>query len=377
MQLRVATLNVWGMPPPLGRQVRYRMGRIGEEVARLELDVIAFQEVWTAVGRRRLVRAARDAGLEHIWSNPEEPGGGGLIVASRLPLRAVRFSQFALPQAATRVDELAYYAGKGFVEARVETPAGPLRLVNTHLHSQSRTYRVAQIVELAGHLLEAEEPTIALGDFNFRPPNPEYAIWSGLTGMRDAAVLTGEPEPTVFPGNPMRARHRARRIDYLFLRDGARQGIRPIHTERVFDRFFDRNGRSVAFSDHAGVLTTLELNEPQTSTAWRPDREAAQLARHLLAEGRAEAESRQETDRMVAGIGWLAALGAAAGLRDDRITRRRLLRRTLQLAGIVAIPPAAACAVFSTLTNPDELAIYDRLASRLDRFARETDGGLA
>ncbi len=154
MKLRVATLNVWAMPPPLGRHVSWRMRRIGEELARLDPDVVAFQEAWMTPARKRLVRKAREAGLEHIWTNPEEPGGGGMVVASRYPIAATRFTQFALPWAATRVKNLNYDAGRGFVDVRIHTPQGPVRLINTHLHSQSQRFRVVQIICMSSPINE-------------------------------------------------------------------------------------------------------------------------------------------------------------------------------------------------------------------------------
>ena len=61
-----------------------------------DLDVVAFQEAWMSPARRRLVREAREAGFEHIWTNPREPGGGGMVVASRHPIEDTQFAQFGI-----------------------------------------------------------------------------------------------------------------------------------------------------------------------------------------------------------------------------------------------------------------------------------------
>jgi endonuclease/exonuclease/phosphatase family metal-dependent hydrolase len=368
MKLRVATLNVWAMPPPLAPHISWRMRRIGEELSRLDLDVVAFQEAWMTPARRRLVAEAREAGFEHIWTNPREPGGGGMVVASRHPIEETRFTQFALPVAATRVKDLNYFAGRGFVDVRIHTPGGPFRLVNTHLHSQSRRYRIAQLVELTGRIEHAEEPLVAVGDFNFQETSPEYQIWQGLSGFRDTAVEAGNPQPTVYPGNPMKARGTPRRIDYVFVRDGTDRTLVTQGTRRVFDGPLDRRGTPAAYSDHAGVLAELELASGRRASGWAPDREAAALARGFLTKARARAATRARTDRMIAGTGLLAAFGAMAGLRDPRISRRKLLSRALRITALASIPPAAACAVFSAVTNPDELRIYDQMVSRLDRL---------
>ena len=69
----------------------------------------------------------------------------------------------------------------------------------------------------------------------------------------------------------------------------------------------------------------------------------------------------------------LAVIGTAAGLRDPRITRRRMLGRALKITAVAAIPPAAACAAFSAFTNPDELRVHDQIEAHLDLVTGATD----
>ena len=59
MKIRVGTLNTWGLPEPLSRDLAGRIDAIGAELASLDVDVMAFQEVWTADARRSLRGAAR------------------------------------------------------------------------------------------------------------------------------------------------------------------------------------------------------------------------------------------------------------------------------------------------------------------------------
>jgi hypothetical protein len=228
---------------------------------------------------------------------------------------------------------------------------------------------VAQIVELAAHIHEADEPMVAVGDFNFQPRRSEYQIWTGLSGFRDAAVEAANPQPTVYPGNPMKARSNARRIDYVFVRDGTARGLLATQTRRVFDGPLARDGLAATYSDHAGVLADLEITPPTGRRAFRPDPEAAALARHHLSRARARAERRNSTDRLIAGTGIVAALGAITSLRDPRVTRRKLLSRALQITAVASIPPAVACTIFSAVTNPDELRAHDEIAASLDSVA--------
>ena len=61
MRIRVATLNAWALPEPLSLDVEPRLRAIGAKLRELEADVVAFQELWTAAARSRLVAAGRAA----------------------------------------------------------------------------------------------------------------------------------------------------------------------------------------------------------------------------------------------------------------------------------------------------------------------------
>lgn len=384
MSLRAATLNVWALPPPVGHRVRSRMHRIGDRVASLDLDVVAFQEVWTGPARHRLERAARRAGLRYLWRGHDGVAGGGLLVASRFPIDEARFEPYALPFVPTRPDHPDYWGGKGFATLRLHTPDGPLRVVNTHLQArysgdvphQYRAYRVAQVVQLVESLRGRHEPILLLGDFNFRQRDNEYRILTGLTGLRDAALEAGTPEPTIFPGNAFRSGCRPKRIDYLFLRDGAERAVHAARVERVFDEDIELHGQRAAYSDHAGLLAEVTLADGGASTA-PADGEAAALARRLLAEGRAWSASQRAHDRRAAGAGWTGALLAMAAARNTRLSRRRLLQRSVQGLGLLALTPAVAYTVCSEVYAPDELRLYDRLSARLDRSLGEDPAGIA
>ena len=381
MQVRAATLNVWALPEPLGRLVPARMQAIGRELRSLDADVVAFQEVWTGAARRALLRAGRDAGFEHAWSENAGLGGSGLLVVARWPLSDARLERFSLPQMPSRPDHLDYYAGKGFVSLRLDTPEGPLRLVSTHLQArygrhvrhEYRDVRIGQVIELAVALRHVREPALVLGDFNFRESHDEYRVFRGLTGLRDAAAEAGRREPTVDPSNPFRSPRRdAKRVDYVFLRDGERLGTRTRDVRLAFDGVFELEGGPASCSDHAGVLAEIEVHRSPAPVAG-PQHDATRLAAALLAEGRERALREREEARIAASAGWAGALVAAAGVRSRRLHRRRFLRAGLQCAALAALTPGVGYALLSEVVTPDRLQAYDELADRLasvapDRF---------
>ena len=107
MELCVATLNVWALPASIAERVPDRMRAIGRNLRTLDLDIVAFQEVWTESARTALIAAGRRAGLDHFWHNELSLRGSGLLVLSRLPIRSIRFERFAIrgaPQGFTHID---------------------------------------------------------------------------------------------------------------------------------------------------------------------------------------------------------------------------------------------------------------------------------
>ena len=373
MRVRVATLNVWALPEPFSERLTGRMKAIGARMAELDLDLIAFQEVWTAEAHRRLRDAGRRVGLVHKWHNHYSLGGSGLLVLSRLPIQERRFDRFTLRGLPERVDHADYYGGKGFVQLRVQTDHGPLTFMNTHLHARYRRdmphgyrwHRAGQIVQLGMAAHETRDPIIAVGDFNFDEKQPEYAILTGFTGLRDVAAELDRRQPTVPTHNTYRAgSKRARRIDYVFARDGSERGLKPVHVDRVFDEPFELGGGPASYSNHAGVVAELEISEDRSPLA-APDRGAIDLAAQMLSEGRAEAEERQQGQRAWAGVGLGCAALASMGVRSVDVSRRRLLRGSLQCAALAALAPGVGLSILSEMFVPSEIRAFTALENRL------------
>jgi endonuclease/exonuclease/phosphatase family metal-dependent hydrolase len=380
MQLRVATLNVWGLPA-LSPQVTHRMKAIGDRLAALELDVIAFQEAWTADVRRTLRAAGARAGLTHAWHKRQSLGGSGLVVLSRLPIESVRFEGFALNGMPERLDHGDYYAGKGFVAVRLATKAGPVTLIDTHLQApysgevrrQYRAHRIGQIIQIAVAAQETDHPILALGDFNFPEDDPEYAIFTGLTGMRDIAAEMDRRQPTVWGENAYRKKSARKREDYVFARDGALRGVVPVHIERAFDEILELAGQRASYSNHGGLVAEFEVSSHGRPLA-HPNRGVIERAREMLLEGRADAERRRRGGRTWAGIGFGCAAVAGVGLRSPDLSRRRLLRGSLQCAALAALAPGVGLSVLSEVFLPNEIRAFDALAARLQQAWPDSHG---
>lgn len=378
MRVRVATLNAWGLPI-LAADVGPRLRAIGRELEALDLDVVAFQEVWTPVGQRALIEAGRRAGLVHHWHRRRLLLGSGLLVLSRLPVEEVDFDRFALrADAGSRKDEL--LGGKGFAEVRVRTPAGPLRVIDTHLHAgrsgadgvANRTHRTAQIVQLCREVRELRDPVLVLGDLNCSARDPEHGVLTGLSGLRDVAAERGWDEPTVTGENPYRASssHSDRRIDFVLARDGVDRVLHTRTVEHAFDRPLFLSGRRIAFSNHRGVLAELSL-EPAAGSAnvpAPPDPRALAVAHELLSQGARAARSERRRARKLAGFGLAGALLAAGSRRALHPTRRQLLRGGLHLSAGAALAPGLGMSLLSEWFLPVEIDGFGEARADLARI---------
>lgn len=377
MRIRVATLNTWALPAGLAEHVPARMRAIGARLGALAVDAIAFQEVWTPRARAALIEAGRRVGLDHSWHSAESYagyGGSGLLVLSRFPARRSRFERFALRGPPERLAQGDFYADKGFVHVELETPEGPVALLDTHLHArypsraphEYRALRAGQVVQLAIAVNRIREPLIAAGDFNFQERDPGYRVLGGLTGLRDAAAALDRREATVVRRTAYRGgRKPDKRIDFVFVRDGVGASVSPLSTERVFDEALVLDAEPAAYSDHVGVLAEFDIAKGASRAPHTPNPSAVALARSLLSEGRIDAELRQRDTRVWAGAGLGCAAVAAAGLRGLGTTRRQLLRGALRAAAVLALAPSAGLSLLSEVYVPDELHAFEELEAEL------------
>ena len=150
---------------------------------------------------------------EAIFGAAVEGGNGetaarwqfGNLTLTRLPVLSV--FQHALPQPS---EPGLRHMARQAVETTVETPSGPLRVMNTHLEFHSANQRLAQVgrlraihaeidanaksrpaYEMAGPYREVPRPSdcVLCGDFNMEVGSTEYTILingAGDSGFRDA-----------------------------------------------------------------------------------------------------------------------------------------------------------------------------------------------
>ncbi len=370
MRLRVLSLNVWALPPPVGHHVHERISLVLRDLPALDCDLVLLQEIWTYEAREQMIEGGRVLGYPHTWTLPGPAlSGSGLLALSRWPIRSSRFRPFTLCGLPQRLTQMDYYSGKGVARIDLDVDGAPVAVFNTHLHAryapatavdEYRGHRTAEVIEFADEIRSASGPLVAAGDFNMRDTAPEYRVLKGLTGVVDvaAALDVRQPTSTLNAYRLARGAVHESRLDYVFSRAGRRRGVAPVSARRVFDEPLEVAGEPGAYSDHAGVLAEIELGGPGARPT-PPTSDALNLARELLDAGRARTGSRRRNERIAAGASFAAGVGAAWASTRPTLSRRAFLRAGLWGTAALAATSGAGLLTLSEGYVPDELTGYD------------------
>jgi endonuclease/exonuclease/phosphatase family metal-dependent hydrolase len=214
--LRVVTYNIHAGHDAHGEP---SMDRLAALIDSLGADVVLLQEVDRGTARSgevdQLQVLAEATGMHGFFAKAIDFDGGeyGNALLSRHPLRETA----AIPLPVEVPEELAdrYYEARVLLHAVVETPAGPVHVLNTHLdHHADPVFRHPQFFRMLAHLAAAVPPgapVILGGDLNAEPDAAE--IRALRLELRDAWAECGEG-----PGFTFRADDPHRRIDYLWTR---------------------------------------------------------------------------------------------------------------------------------------------------------------
>lgn len=227
--MRIMTWNIHGC---VGTDGRRSPDRIADAIGAVQPDILALQEVdirGEGLDPRSffdLIEAHVGAHRHEVWTITDRIRRYGIALVSRWPIRS-----------AAAVD-LAYRSRepRTAIDAKVETPDGPVRVVTTHL-GLSRPERLEQMTRLGDALGRIDGPAIALGDFNdWRDPGQVGRM------LRPAFphVFSGRTFPSRFPVFP---------LDRIFLT----REFRAIRASVTLQS---------AASDHLPVIVDADLSSP-------------------------------------------------------------------------------------------------------------------
>lgn len=188
----------------------------------LSVDVALLQEIDRNTERSGLVdqpgELERLTGMTAVMGRmmPYQGGDFGVAVLSRIPVVASEVIPLLVEPPGQRADGGTW--PRVALHVIVETEAGPLHVLNTHLHAAAtgtlRRQELVGLMALAHNTIPPDAFLILGGDLNTRPGTDEIAAL-GLA-LRDTWIECGSGEGFTFPASKP-----DRRIDYLFIRSGS------------------------------------------------------------------------------------------------------------------------------------------------------------
>ena len=278
--LRVVTLNLWGIEPPLDRRLALAI----RQLLALAPDVVCLQEVrpLDGVDGRTTAHVIADAigmvanyAVAVRWDD-----GAGSRGQEGLAVLAKTFHDtrvLALPD--PRPSE-----ARILLSAQLASDGGPIWVHNTHLHYRlddglARERQVLAIdAAIRGFGRDAgSAPQILAGDMNATADSDEMRFLRGLTTLdgrrshfQDAWLrLHREPGSGDGPEDgitwssenaltrPLRSLDLDRRIDFVYVTSRKKDGRATIHDCRVV--MTEREPDDVCASDHYGVMADVQV----------------------------------------------------------------------------------------------------------------------
>lgn len=161
-RLRVLTYNTW-RGVDVGALAPYLL--TDPELARADLVLLQECDGQPDRSASEAARLAAELGMSHVYAPTWDTGGGtrGLAILSRFALREIEV--LFLPEAAVP-------AARTAIAAVIDTPSGPVRVINLHLGAERNI--AERILQLRPAILEAPPRVVVAGDFNTN----DY-IWAG------------------------------------------------------------------------------------------------------------------------------------------------------------------------------------------------------
>jgi endonuclease/exonuclease/phosphatase family metal-dependent hydrolase len=196
--------------------------RVAAIVRDSHADLVLLQEVDSRTRRSgrvdQLERLRSLTGFNGVFGKAIEYDDGeyGVAILSRWPIQS--FSMIMLPVSLSDSAARARYEARGALVAKVKSPSGLIRVMDTHLDAtrgdSNRILQAARLLVVASTQRDSGFTLIG-GDLNSEPGGPVVRMLSD-SGWRDLFASCGSGQPFSFP-----AKSPVKRIDYLLTSNDA------------------------------------------------------------------------------------------------------------------------------------------------------------
>ena len=162
MNLKIATLNFWGLPCPLSINKKQRLKKLINLIKDEKIDILALQEIWLNKDIKYI--KSKLPNYHILINNNLIFNFSGLLLLSKFPLLENKFHKFKISKE--------FPSKKGIQKTKIKIFNKEITLLNIHLDYSSN--QLSQIKKnQIKHITKTldNSPTLILGDFNTDLPN--------------------------------------------------------------------------------------------------------------------------------------------------------------------------------------------------------------
>lgn len=260
--LSVLSFNVLGIPF-FTKNYASRLKKLVQEIAKLDPDVVCFQEVWLAATKNYLQKSLRPLGFQYFFRPTAGWRLSGLLIFSKHQIIERQSYFFSPTWEGVKLSLLQFLVAKGYCFVKIKLAGQKIIIFNIHLRvdwrynidyqaglSLSKFEELGQLVEIINSL--KNEKIILAGDFNFEVASQVYRKFLQLAGLANPFAKLA---PRTILGNLYRFTmvKPGKQRDFIFTKNFAAAAV--IQTKALWSKPFAGVG---CLSDHAGLLVKLK-----------------------------------------------------------------------------------------------------------------------
>ncbi|EEB11492.1 sphingomyelin phosphodiesterase, putative [Pediculus humanus corporis] len=274
-QIRVFTLNCWGLPC-FSKNKKCRITAIAEYLSSSDLDIVCLQEIWS---KKDYLYISKKCFLQLPYSHYFNSFiiGSGLCIFSKHPISDVYFHQWPINGYAHKIHQGDWLAGKGVAFARIKIKDLVVNVYNAHLHAEYNihgteylSHRVLQAFDTSQFIrLTIEDCDLAVlaGDLNTEPDDLAIKILNQNAQLTDCYFVAQKKTLTFFgtnestrnsyaPKSEVKRLPQGKRIDYILYRNSRKINVEVQNYQFPLPEKVP--GCTHSYSDHEGVEVLLQ-----------------------------------------------------------------------------------------------------------------------
>jgi len=276
-EVRIFTLNCWGLGLGISKHRDERMEDIGKYIASQDFDIVFLQEIWKR-NNFNTIKTLLSTALPYSHYFDNGIIGTGTAIFSKVKIKDVTFHEFGLNGYPHKLLHGDWFGGKGLGVCQIDFMGFNIHLFVSHYHA---TYdynpltdvylghRVVHSVESAQWIKlssSSADLTIYAGDFNTEPKDVPYQIVRYVTPLSDAWIEangTDGGQTSETPSNSYTAKSslkespEGKRIDYIMYNSGPNITATTLDCKLPLPSVIP--GKNISYSDHEGVSATISI----------------------------------------------------------------------------------------------------------------------